>query len=178
VVKRSRLIRRGFTFAAGVIVAVGIIASSGTPVMAATGDKRHDGSVLFGPRVCGTGTVGNVSATICQKIGGDFVMEDYAKNTGHNQYISRMGAQFVSAMSIHNPWIDFDYYGTDGRQISHWQGPATKTAHNYIRRVYPPAPYTYYNFGSAGNLCATLYNNPGQFPVKVSRVCLSVGPQS
>lgn len=29
-----------------------------------------------------------------------------------------------------------------------------------------------------GNLCATLYDNPGQFPVKIARACVSVGPQS
>jgi peptidoglycan hydrolase-like protein with peptidoglycan-binding domain len=138
---------------------------------------RHEGVTSFGPHIC-AGPIQGTNVTVCQDIGGDFVMADYAARTGHNEYITRMGAEFVSVTSIHNPWIDFDYYSTDGQVIYHWQGPPHQTSHEYLRHVYTPIAGNYYDFAYAGNLCATLYDNPGQFPVKIARACVSVGPQS
>lgn len=138
---------------------------------------RHYGDSSFGPNIC-AGPAQGTNVTICQHVGGDFVVADYAAPTGHNEYITKMDAGFVSAASIHNPWIDFDYYSTDGRLISHWQGPPHATSHEYIRHVYTPIAGNYYDFAEAGNLCATLYDNPGQFPVKITRACVSVGPES
>jgi hypothetical protein len=139
---------------------------------------RHYGYKQFGDKECSATVPYTSNVQVCEHLGGELVLADYAAPTGHNEFITKMGAEFISAESVHNPWIDFDYYSTDGQLIYHWQGPPHATSHEYLRSVYTPIAGNYYDFAAAGNLCATLYNNPGQSPVEVARDCVSVGPQS
>lgn len=140
--------------------------------------KEHTGNKWFGDKECSQTVPYTGNVQVCVHVGGHLKVGDYAAATGHNEFANELEARVITVQALHNPWIDFDYYSTGGQLIYHWQGPPHGSAKVYTRDVYTPVAGNYYDFAAAGNLCATLYDNPGQAPVEIARNCLSVGPDS